>query len=235
MLPFTEAQNALFTQFSKVSNIIIGNLEKKINPFGYPISPDYLFCLSHDIKNHKEDYEQTVQLALIECIRGFDPDRNVKFITYFYSAAYKEIINFNHRNRIIPKKAHVFQKSNHEKYAHLRELGNKAGSAQMQYDYMNECLDKERSDLNEIDKADLLQKIHERLNHMGSDKDCLIKWKFEGKSLREVGQELGISRERVRQKAKRAVLRLLGKNVTKVKACQYKGELDEPCRQEKVA
>lgn len=158
-----------------------------------------------------DDLEQEASLAFIRALRLFDPDKNIKFSTYLVRSIQCNIITYMQRKYTglsgTTHKTTKFKVISDEiqveggERLNILDLLNKDDN-NVEDDVMKSSL---RSIINDIINDDYI--VGGRKNNLERNRNAL-RLRIKGYTFRAIGDELGISYERVRQLTNRQLKRI---------------------------
>lgn len=130
-------------------------------------------------------------LGLMRAVETYDPSKGVKFITYAANCVFMEMKHqrWDRRRRMMRKDG--FPKLTEHRIGH-----NAPEPVQPKPDF-------------QIDSS-VLEMLPEALRHLDEQERTIIQMRLEGRLLREIGEELGFSKQRAEQVMKRAIANLRG-------------------------
>lgn len=148
----------------------------------------------------KEDAFQYLAVTLVKCARNYNPETGYEFSTYAMASMEFQFRSFKKREWRMkePPGANLYL------FGDMRNFGGDANRG-VPEDCMN-CLAEEDRSFSRIDAADeaeaLTANLKERLN-------VVLTRRMAGETLEEIGDDIGITRERVRQLEAKALRQIL--------------------------
>jgi RNA polymerase sigma factor for flagellar operon FliA len=163
----------------------------------------------------RDDLYQMGNIALVNAIRNFNPDKNVKFETYANIAIRNAVVEGLSKfkgpisvgkdtGRILRLVAYLVHSGMPDNKICLKlEISNNKLKTlkRLMYAHLSERTSGEEytdDDTDEIDIKDMMRSIFEDVNLTREEKQ-IIQWKMADKSFEAIGQDLGFSREKARK------------------------------------
>ena len=147
----------------------------------------------HHKTNKAEDYEEILSIAMLafaNCIKYYNPYHNTAFTSYYYKSI-KRIMHDHYMRKVTrgPELRVLKPLNTNTNITHIK-------CAKSQY----HSIAKEDPIIAEYDKVPT--------HYLTKTENEIIKGRLEGKTLEEIAETIGLSRQRIHQKLKRALKRL---------------------------
>lgn len=150
-----------------------------------------------------EDALQEIHMAAFNSLKSFDPDRGIRFLTYAAQMGKWGVARFRDSDNIIrlPQKQ-SFDKGS-ESLQQLAANATRMVSTDIRLensrDSLGATLADSRDFVQDISEAEELSLLATAINRLPEREGQVVRSRMAGKTLDEIGMDLGVSRERVRQ------------------------------------
>lgn len=153
--------------------------------------------------NEFDDYYQQARLSFIQYASRFDPASGVLLMTYLHRCIEGQMIgHFRQDSVIVHSRNQAVQSDAPTRNLLSLSARGESGKALLE-------IGKPDADLNaECDLAEKLANVKESARHLSDREREVVQRRLDGESLVEIGDDFGVSKERVRQIEERAVGRL---------------------------
>lgn len=153
----------------------------------------------------REDAVQEGALVLLRCADVFDPARGHKFITLLWPAVCNRLTQWRAKQTLV-RVPYSALKAGVGPFRWVREDDEGAWILPNVTDYRAHESDLDRQEREWLEGQAMLETILRRM--LGSRELVIVRRRLQGATLREIGAELGVTKERVRQIQNRALGRL---------------------------
>jgi RNA polymerase primary sigma factor len=144
-------------------------------------------------------------VGMIEAVDSFDPSRNLSLVTWATWHIRKELLIFTKQHaHIIDLPQHVWAETSGE--CHDKAMRVREGVKQIDEQYpVADRTDDERKADDDEETEYRLALVRQALSHLSERDRRVVLGRMDGKLLRVIGDELGYTRERIRQIEKQAI------------------------------
>lgn len=158
-----------------------------------------------------EDFEQAASLGIMRAIRNFRQEEGSRLITY----AYRAILSFMQREYIksfpvkIPDNVFRMEEEDCKDDRYEKARFWKVGRLNNDFSEI-EVPEKGETFERKMENREMMRRLEDRLPALTERTQHVIRSRLRGRLLREIAEEMGISRERVRQIQDEGVRKLQG-------------------------